>query len=83
MSEKNSNHPVRIEVNRKPVEVMGPKTTGLLIKQAAIDQGVKLQLDFQLAELRPNQPHRIIGNQDEVSIHPGLEFVATAGDDNS
>lgn len=83
MPDNNSNHEVGISVNNKPVKVEGPKTTGLKIKEAAIAQGVQIQLDFQLAEIRPNNPHLIIGDEDPVTVHPGLEFVATAGDDNS
>ena len=57
--------------------------TGLEIKQAAIAQGVPIQLDFQLAEIRPNGEHQIIGDGDVVTVTRHSKFVATAADDNS
>lgn len=74
---------VTITVNTKPVKIEGPKATGLQIKQAAIEQGVDIQLDYELAEIRPNGEERIVGDDDVVTINKNAEFVATAGDDNS
>jgi len=74
---------VEITVNRKPVKVPAPKQTGLQIKQAAIDQGVQIELGFQLSEQRGNHQTTIIGDDDEVTVHKGSEFFAVAGDDNS
>lgn len=78
-------HPqtVEITVNRKPVSVVGHKQTGLQIKKAAIDQGVKIELSFQLSEHRGHHQTHIIGDTDEVTVHKGSEFFAVAGDDNS
>ena len=74
---------VEISVNRRQVTVSGPRQTGLGIKQAAIDQGVPIELGFQLSEqLGPHQT-RIIGDTDEVVVHKGSVFFAVAGDDNS
>lgn len=73
---------VTIHVNNKPVEILGPRVTGLQIKQAAIAQGVEIQPDFQLAEIKHGEQH-IVGDADVVTVNKNSEFVATAGDDNS
>ena len=75
-------HQVEIQLNKKPVRIGGPQTTGLKVKEAAIAQGVAIQLDFQLAEIR-GKKHVVIGDGDDVTVHNGSQFVATAGDDNS
>jgi hypothetical protein len=76
-------HLITVTVNEIPVQMKGPKATGLEIKQAAIEEGVEIQLDFVLSvELGPRQT-RIIGDADEVVIHPHARFVAVPPDDNS
>ena len=37
-------HLVQISVNNRPVRIEGPKATGLEIKEAAIAQGVPIQV---------------------------------------
>ncbi len=76
-------HIVTITVNEQPVEITGPKATGRQIKQAAIDQQVKIELNFVLSEEFPNRKTRIVGDDDEVTVHPGSKFIAVAPDDNS
>jgi hypothetical protein len=76
-------HLVEISVNRKPVTVPGPKQTGLQIKEAAIAQGVQIQLGFQLSEELGDHKTKIIGDTDSATVHKGSSFVAVAGDDNS
>ena len=76
-------HFVTIQVNTKPVRIAGPKTTGLEIKQAAIDQDVKIKLDFILSEELPDGRTRIVGDQDPVTINNESKFRAVADDDNS
>ncbi len=71
-----------ITVNKKAVEMEERRVTGLEIKQAAIAQHVKIELDFQLALIEP-RGERIIGDNDEVHLAKHSTFVATAGDDNS
>ena len=75
--------PVFITVNRKEVKVDGPRVSGLAIKQAAIKQGVPIELDFQLAVVTPDGKQDIIGDDDIVEVTDKSEFFATAGDDNS
>lgn len=74
---------VTVTVNNRAVELDRHRVTGLEIKQAAIAQGVRIQLDFQLAEIRPNGEHQIIGDSDVVTVTRQSKFVATAADDNS
>ena len=75
--------PFEISVNRKPVGVKEPLVTGLEIKQAAIEQGVAIELDFQLAAVEGDGKQRILGNSDKVDVRDDKTFIATAGDDNS
>lgn len=74
---------VEIKVNNKMVAVKGPRVTGLQIKEAAIAQGVTIDLDFQLAEVEKSGGHKIIGDNDVITVTKHSEFRATAGDDNS
>lgn len=77
-------HVTTITINKKyQIEVVGPRLTGLEIKEAAIAQGVPIKLDFQLSEILPSGGHKIIGNDDEVTINQTSQFIATADDDNS
>jgi len=72
-----------VTVNEKAVEIAGPKATGLEIKQAAIAQGVNIQLSFVLSEELPNRKTKIVGDNDEVTVNKNSKFVAVAPDDNS
>lgn len=71
-----------IVVNKQRVPISEHSMTGLQIKQAAIDAGIEIQLNFQLAELK-NGKRKIIGDNDHVGLSKSSEFVATSGDDNS
>ena len=75
--------PFEISVNRKPVEVAGPIVTGLEIKEASIQQGLPIEVSFQLALVEPDGKERIIGNSDKVDVRESKTFFATADDDNS
>ena len=74
---------VDIVVNKHLVRVEGPETTGLQIKEAAIAQGVDIQVSFQLSEKLGDHKTKVIGNSDPVTLHEGEVFVAVADDDNS
>jgi len=82
MTEAKENRTITIEVNKKPVDVTGSRLSGLAIKQAAISQEVNIELDFQLAEIKPNG-RDIVGDDDLVAVNKNSKFVATATDDNS
>jgi hypothetical protein len=76
-------HVITIHVNEKPVNMTGPRHTGLEIKQAAIGQHVNIQLDFVLYLLRHNQPNQPIDDTEMVTITEHSRFHAVADDDNS
>lgn len=75
--------PVWIEVNNNPVKVDGPRAKGLQIKQAAIDEGVKIELDYVLAVEDAEGKRHIVGDRESVQLHDGQKFFAATGDDDS
>ena len=75
-------HEVEILVNGRPVKVMGPKATGLEIKEAAINQGVPIGLEFLLYEERPGK-NKQVGDNEPVHVEHHSRFLAIANDDNS
>ena len=75
--------PFEISVNNKPVQMDEPLVTGLQIKETAIQQGVSIALDFQLAKVTDDGKQQIVGDTDKVDLGEFKTFVATAGDDNS
>ena len=76
-------HLVEITINERPVEVNGPRISGLAIKQAAITQGVPIELDFVLSEELPGGRSKIIGDNDIVTVNKNSNFLAVPNDDNS
>jgi hypothetical protein len=70
-------------VNEKPVSVTDEKQTGLSIKQAAIAQGVQIQLDFVLSIERGGGKTDLIGDDEKVKVKAGDRFLAIPNDDNS
>lgn len=72
-----------ILVNDNPVKIDGREASGLQIKEAAIASGVAIQLNFVLAEERPDGTSKIIGDTDIVKLHDCMEFSAIRDDDNS
>ena len=87
ITEHHHHHPepqtVEIHVNRRPVHLKGHRHTGLQIKEAAIAQDVKIELDFLLYLLRPHHPNQQIADGEEVHITDESRFHAIADDDNS
>lgn len=81
-TEKIKNQVITVTVNRKPVDLPAKHVTGLEIKQAAIAQGVAIQLDFQLSEKKGAKFHPV-ADDDRVTVKPGDEFRAVTGEDNS
>lgn len=78
--------PVLVElifVNENEVKIHAIEQTGLQIKQAAINQDVKIELDFVLAEEISDDKRRIVGNDEVVKLHEGMKFSAVRDDDNS
>ena len=74
---------VTIEVNDHKVEMPAGPATGLEIKEAAIKQHVKIQLNFVLQVQLPNGSSKVIGDSDKVPLTEHLAFTAIAADDNS
>lgn len=74
---------ITITVNEHPVQVNERELTGREIKQAAIDQGVAIGLDFVLYEHLGQHRTRIVGDNESVHVHRGSRFEALANDDNS
>lgn len=74
---------IEIEINGRDVEMVDEEVTGLEIKEAAIAQGVNIQLTFVLQQELPNGSSKIIGDQDKVHLRKHLRFTAIAPDDNS
>jgi len=74
---------IEISVNFKPVRMHERKVTGLQVKEAAIAQGVNIRVDFVLFEDKGNGQRKVVGDTDEVHLHPGSKFEAIPHDDNS
>lgn len=82
--EKDQNEPktITVQVNEKPVSFSVHKTSGLQIKETAINQGVSIQIDFNLFEVEGNNL-KPIRDDEEVTLHPHENFRAVTSDDNS
>ena len=74
---------VTVEVNDHKVEMPAGPATGLEIKQAAIKQDVKIELNFVLLMQLPNGSSKMVGDDDKVQLTDHLTFTAIAPDDNS
>jgi hypothetical protein len=77
---------IEIKVNEQAVnlpDVPGrDEATGAEIKEAAIAQGVNIQSDFPLFEIK-GQRLEPVGDAQTVHVHHGQRFTAVAPDDNS
>jgi hypothetical protein len=73
---------ITIIVNGNPVAFTDHEVTGLQIKEAAINQGVAIQLDFNLFEIKEKKL-KPVQDTATVSIHKDQEFRAVTPDDNS
>lgn len=74
---------ITVTINERPVTFTKHKATGLEIKQTAIQQGITIQEDFVLFEIRGNSPLKQIGDCETIVLHENQKFCATAPDDNS
>jgi len=74
---------ISITVNFKTVTMPGRHATGLEIKQAAIKQGVNIQLDFVLFLDKGHGRRDPIRDEERIELHRGEKFEAVPGDDNS
>jgi Multiubiquitin len=75
---------VTVTVNNKPVALPRHRVTGLEVKEAAIDQGVEIQLDFILTlEAHDGEPARTVDNDAFVTVTRDSAFTANDGDDDA
>lgn len=74
---------VIIEVNEHKVEMPAGPATGLEVKEAAIKEGVNIQVNFVLQVELPNGSSKVVGDDDKVPLTEHLAFTAIAPDDNS
>jgi predicted nuclease with TOPRIM domain len=72
-----------IEVNHNKVVITGRVHTGLDIKRAAIEQQVRIALDFVLSQERPNGRMRLVSDTDRVVVTDRSRFEAIPNDDHS
>ena len=72
---------VEVTVNNIKIKIHSP-ATGAEIKQAAIDAGVRIELDFVLELEKGDEPEPIADDQ-KICVEDGASFTATDGDDNS
>ena len=73
---------VTIKVNHKPVVLTRRRVTGLQIKQAAIEQGVAIKIDFLLFKVDGDR-QVLIGDADKIVAQDCDDFRCVAPDDNS
>jgi hypothetical protein len=75
---------VTVTVNGKPVTLERHRVTGLQIKEAAIAQGVEIELDFLLTlEASESHPARTIADDKVITVTKHSKFRANDGDDDS
>lgn len=74
---------VAVTVNGHAVLFEDHKVTGAEIKSTAIQQGVPIQADFALFEVKGPGKLKQVGDSDTITIHEGQTFRAVAPDDNS
>jgi hypothetical protein len=74
---------ITIHVNERAVPVDDRRLMGVEIKQAAIDAGVRIELDFILVEELRDGQTRVVGDRDEVRVNRHSRFLANDGDDDS
>jgi Multiubiquitin len=74
---------VVVHVNEQPVQLADRRATGLEIKTAAIERGVRIELDFILVEELANGRTRIVGDDDVVHLTKKSRFTANDGDDDA
>ena len=77
--EKDKDKLISVSVNGTAVSVPH-KLTGEELKQAAIDAGVPVQLDFNLYR-KHGSNYELIDNDKRITVHKDEEFRCVAADD--
>lgn len=73
---------IPVTVNGQRIEIPDREVTGLEVKVAAIEQGVPIEVGFQLS-VREGRRYQVVGDNDPIRVRPKQEFIAVAPDDNS
>jgi hypothetical protein len=76
-------NPVTVTLNERAVALPDNHVTGLEIKQAAIAQGVPIQVEFVLSEELGERKTRIVGDAETITVSDHSRFLAIPPDDNS
>jgi hypothetical protein len=74
---------ITVLVNERPVSFTERHVTGAEIKTTVISQGVPIQPDFALFEVKGPGKLKPVGDDEKVNLNPNAEFRALAPDDNS
>jgi L-cysteine desulfidase len=83
MNEHKPPQMIEIIVNGKPVNVPDKEVTGLEIKQAAIAQGLNIQLDFLVFRDLSNGQQVAVKDDEPVKVHHKERFDILCNDDHS
>jgi len=77
--------PIVVTVNRKyEVTLPDHKVTGLEIKEAALAQGVPIQLDFLVTlEAHDGQPASTVDDGEQITVNKHSAFTINDVDDDS
>ena len=82
-NETHAERDITVTVNGHPVTFSDHKATGAEIKAAAIAQGVPIEPDFALFEVKGPGHLKQVGDTETITLHQGQSFRALAPDDNS
>jgi len=82
LEELEKHHAITVYVNEQPVVFKEHIVTGEQIIAGAIDQGVKIEKDFNLFE-KSHGVNKPVPPDERVKLCEGQRFIAVAPDDNS
>ncbi|MFI2612591.1 multiubiquitin domain-containing protein [Kitasatospora sp. NPDC018619] len=74
---------VTVKVNNQDVTLPDREVTGLEIKQAALSQGLPIDVGFQLSVKRSHGRYEVVDDDEPIRVHTHQEFLAVPPDDNS
>jgi len=74
---------ITVTVNNRDVALHQHSATGAQIKAAAIEQGVSIQADFSLFQVREAGKMTLIRDDETITLHEREAFRAVAPDDSS
>lgn len=75
-------HEVTVHVNSKPVRLTQEEATGRQIKEHAIDQGVEIEVSFDLLEELEHGRARVVADHEKVHVGDHSRFAAIAPEVN-